>query len=99
MAEQEQYLVRNLEYQCSFCHIFIQGNATKFLNHIGLVHLKIPINEINFEGVMICGNRQFLAINDGLIEILNNEVSNLGIREKENTEPNMDAKRYTVHYV
>ena len=93
MAEQEQYLNRNLEYQCSYCRLFIQGNAKKFLDHIGNVHMKIPINEINFEGVMICGNRQFLAINDGLIEILNNEVSNLGIQDKENTEPNMDAKR------
>ena len=52
------------------------------------------LGEIIFEGMMDYGNRKFLAINDGLIEILNHEVSNMGIQMKENTEPNKEAKRY-----
>ena len=90
----EAYLTRNLEYQCSFCHIFIQGEAKIFMEHIAIVHLNIPLGEIIFEGVMNYGNRQFLAINDGLIEILNHEVSNMGIQMKENTELNKESKRY-----
>ena len=86
----EAYLSRNLEYQCSFCHIFIQGEAKIFMEHISVVHLNIPLGEIIFEGVMDYGNRKFLAINDGLIEILNHEVSNMGIQVKENTEPNKE---------
>ena len=90
----EAYLSRNLEYQCSFCHIFIQGEAKIFMEHVAVVHLNIPLGEIIFEGVMDYGNRKFLAINDGLIEILNHEVSNMGIQVKENKEPNKEAKRY-----
>ena len=64
------------------------------MEHVAVVHLNIPLGEIIFEGVMDYGNRKFLAINDGLIEILNHEVSNMGIQVKENTEPNKEAKRY-----
>merc|ERR1712223_674779 len=45
------------------------------------------------------GNRKFLAINDGLIEILNHEVSNMGIQMKENKEPNKEAKRVVVEKI
>ena len=64
------------------------------MEHIAIVHLNIPLGEIIFEGMMNYGNRKFLAINDGLIEILNHEVSNMGIQMKENKEPNKEAKRY-----
>ena len=64
------------------------------MEHVAVVHLNIPLGEIIFEGVMDYGNRKFLAINDGLIEILNHEVSNMGIQMKKNSELNKESKRY-----